>query len=74
MDPVLLKYKIKSKYYDVRNYVWRNRGKIVFSVCLGAYVAITTKNGNAFSNFLKSKDIDPLEFWLTPEDYASLKK
>lgn len=62
----------KSKVTKIKEHVIRHRGKYIggtIAIAMGAFHVSATKE---FYAFLKSKGIDPMEYYC-PEAYAELK-
>lgn len=49
--------RIKKAVLSTKNYVYRNRGKLVFAACLGAFSALQFRNSRLLNEFLEEKGL-----------------
>lgn len=63
--------KLKAASLKAKNEIKTHRGKIVFITCASLHVLIMTKYTERIDEFLTEEGIDPMKFWLCPEDYEA---
>ena len=65
------KTRIKSKLRSAKGHIMRHRGAYASLATTVLWMLHTYRNSKELETFLKSKDIDPLEYW-NPEYYEEL--
>lgn len=59
---------IRNKMKAFKNHVYNHRGKYAAGTVLILWITAAKRVANGVDEFLESKDIDPMEFWV-PEAY-----